>query len=101
LLAADAVLLHEVLCGVEQRGVDRHTQPLDQALGVALVPGRDEDDRRLAVGREHLQLARDGKRVEEQQSHAVIDRVRRNVLVLRLARLPLRVLRLPVPEASL
>jgi hypothetical protein len=40
------------------RTIPRHGEPLDQALRVALMLYRGERDRRLALGREHLGLAR-------------------------------------------
>jgi hypothetical protein len=46
-----------------------------------------------------LDLARHAKRVEQQQPFVVRDRVGRDVLVPRLARLPVRVRRLPVPKS--
>jgi hypothetical protein len=45
----------------------RHGEPLDQALRVALMLCRGERDRRLALGREHLDLARHAQRIEQQQ----------------------------------
>ena len=101
LLGGDAVRLHEVFRGIREWRVDGHTEPLDQTLRVALVPRRGQHDRRLALGRELLDLARRGDRVEEQQALAVVDRVGGDVPIPRLARLPARVRRLPVPESSL
>ena len=99
LLGGEAVRVHEELRGVGQRRVDRHAEPLDQALRVALMPWRGEHDRGVALGRERLELARHAKRVEQQQSLAVVDRVGRDVLVPRLGRLPLRMWCLPVPQS--
>ena len=100
LLRGDAVLLHEVLSGIGQRRVNRHTELLDQTLRVALVPRRGQHDRCLALGRKRLDLARRGDRVEEQQALAVVDCIGGDVPIPRLARLPVRVRRLPVPESS-
>ena len=86
LLGGEAVRVHEELRAVGQRRVDRHAEPLDEALGVALVPRRGEHDRRLALGRERLDLARHAQRVEQQQVFVVVDRVGRDVRVPRLAR---------------
>src|SRR5205809_8005106 len=57
-------------------------------------------DRRLAAGREVPKLARHGQRIEEQQPLPLVDRVGRHVLAPRLARSPLRVRRLPVPQTG-
>jgi hypothetical protein len=56
LLGGDPVLLHEVLGRVRQRREDRHAEPLDQALCVALVPRGGEHDRRVACRCERLEL---------------------------------------------
>jgi hypothetical protein len=100
LLGGEAVRVHEELRAVGQRRVDRRAEPLDQALRVALVPRRGEHDRRLALGRELLELARHGQRIEQKQALAVVDRVRRHTLAPRLGRPPLGVRRLPVPQAG-
>jgi hypothetical protein len=91
LLGRDAVLLHEVLSAVGKGREHRHAEPLDEALRVALVPRRRQHHRRLALGRELVDLARRSDRVEQEEAVAVVDRVGRNHLVPRLARLPLRV----------
>jgi hypothetical protein len=49
LLGGEAVRPHEIFRRVGQRRVDRHAEPLDQALRVALMPRRGEHDRRLAA----------------------------------------------------
>ena len=97
LLGGEAVRLHEVFRGIGQRRVYGYTEPLDQALRVALVPRRGQHDRGLALGRELLDLARRGDRVEEQQALAVVDRAGGDVLIPRLARPPIPVRCLPVP----
>ena len=73
---------------------------LHEALRIPLVPGSGQDDRRLTGGREFLDLARHAQRVEQQQAFVVVDRVGRDVLVPRLARPPLRMRRLSVPQAG-
>ena len=78
LLGSDAVLPHEVVCGVGRRE-DGRAEALDQALGVPFVPRRGEHHHRLAVGRELGELPRHGERVEEEQPGAVVDRARRDV----------------------
>ncbi len=99
LLGGDAVCLHEVFRRIGQRRVDRHAEPLDQALRVAFMPRRGEHDRRFAAGCALFDLAGNRQRVKEQQPLPVVDRVRRDVLAPRRARLPLGVRRLPVPQA--
>ena len=101
LLGGETVRVHEELRGVGQRREHRHAEPLHEALCIPLVPRRGEHDRRLALGRQHLDLARHAQRVEQQQAFVVVDRVGRNVLVPRLARAPVRMGCLPVPEAPL
>jgi len=98
---SDAVLPHEVVCGVGRRHEHRHAEALDQALRVAFVPRRGEHHHRLAVGRELEELVRHGQRVEEEQPGVVVDCVRRHLLRPPLARRPVRVRRLPVPKSSL
>jgi hypothetical protein len=101
LLGGDAVLVDEVLRGVGRRSEHGGAEPPDERLRVALVPGRGEDDHRLPFWRERQQLVRHGQRIEKQQALAVVDRVRRHLLRPSLARRPIRVRRLPVPESSL
>jgi hypothetical protein len=100
LLGGDPEHPHEVLCRVGLGRVHRQPVPLDEALQVTLVPRRGEDDRPLSLGYELLELARRRDRVEEQQTLAVVDRVRRDVLVPRRTRLPFRMRCLPVPQAG-
>lgn len=57
--------------------------------------------RRLAAGRELVDLARRGQRVEQQQTVAVVDRIGRDHLVPILSRLPVGMRCLPVPQACL
>jgi len=76
-------------------------KPLYKASRVALVPRGNKHDPRLAVGRELDDLARRGQRVEEQEMLTVVDCVRRDHLAPRLARRPVRVRCLPMPEATL
>jgi hypothetical protein len=65
-----------VFGGIGPGCIDGDAEALDQALGVTLVPGRGQDDRRLAIGCPPNELARHGQRIEEQQSLRVLDRVR-------------------------
>ena len=61
------------------------SETFDETLHVAFVPRCGQDDRRFAFGREPFELARRGDRIEEQEALAVVDRVRGDVLVPRLA----------------
>ena len=63
------------------------------------MPRAGEHDRRLAVGRELFELARNVLRIEQQQLLAVVDQQEETLRAPRLARLPGRVRGLPVPEA--
>jgi hypothetical protein len=99
LLGGDAVHVHEVLRGVGQRRVDRHAEPLDQALRVALVPGRGEHDRRLAAGRAVHELARHGQRIEEQEALPVVASAVGGDRAVERERVVLRDRCLPVPKA--
>src|SRR5207248_8389295 len=71
------------------RDEHRHAEALDQALRVAFVPRGGEHDHRLALGRELEDLVRHGQRVEEKQTGAVVERVRRDLWAPRRARRPL------------
>jgi hypothetical protein len=83
----------------------RSVEPLHEAAGIALVPRAGQHDRRVAAGRELLDLARQGQRVEQQQTVTVLDCVGGDLLAVPLERAvsrpPLRVRCLPVPQAGL
>jgi hypothetical protein len=101
LFGGDAEFPHQVLLRVRWRREHRNAEPLHQAPRIALMPGGRQHDRCLAFGRELHELARRVKRVEEQQTVAVVDRVGGNLLLPRLTRLPVRMRRLPVPDTCL
>src|SRR5207244_565479 len=85
---------------VRRRYVQGRAVAVRDRLGVAPVPGARQDDRRLALRRELLDLGRRRERIEQQQAHAVVDRVRRDQRPPPLPLVPLRVSCLPVPDAG-
>src|SRR5439155_20724487 len=95
---------------------DRRAESLHEATRVALVPWASQHHRRLAAGREALNLARNAQRIEEEQTLIVPERVRGDDAARRLVRRlrhrrktlakrlvlrarPVRVRRLPAPDA--
>jgi hypothetical protein len=99
LLGSHTVLLHEIRLAIRRRHEDRHAEPLHEAPCVALVPRSRQHDSRLASGRELIDLTRRRQGIEQQQTVAVVDRIGGDELVPRLARSPVRVRRLPMPQA--
>jgi hypothetical protein len=89
-------------CAVSGAGTHTGTpRRSTRLLRVAFVPWRGEHDHRLAVGRELEDVVRHGQWVEQEHASPLVDRVRRHLLWPRLAWLPVRVRRLPVPEFTL
>jgi hypothetical protein len=99
LLGRDVELLHQVLALVGRRREHRRAEPFHEALRVALVPRRRQYDHRLALGRELLELRRNGQRVEEQQALAVVERIRGDALGPPILGRPVRMRSFPVPQA--
>ena len=65
------------------------------------MPRSGQDDRGLSRSRELLDLTGQAQRVEKQQAFAVVDRIRGDLFLPGLARPPVRMRCLPVPEARL
>ena len=97
LLRREPELLHQLLRAVPRRGEDLRAEPFHEALRVALVPRCRQHDQDLTVAVENL--VRHRQRIEEQQTLAVVDCVRRDLRPPRLARVPLRMRCSPVPNA--
>src|SRR5262245_12299442 len=80
------------------RDVHLRAERLDELAGISLVPRARQHDHSLTAAGELDDCARRRKRIEEEQEPAVVDRVGRNQLIPLLARRPVGMRRLPVPD---